>query len=266
MHETCPRQLENEQAAVGPYLLGIVIGIASVIAMMSIGEGGRKLVSMELAGLGSDLIFVQPDYTAEAISGARRKSLTYEDAEAIRKWCPAVAGVSVQRVGMVTVKYGTDRYNTSATFTDEGLSTMYQGRLKEGRFLQELDVRIQRPVVILGGSLANKFFGESGAIGEKVKVNGQSFSVIGVMKEEGRTIFGENPSDMSVYLPITHSKRFVTIRANLNRGCVDQGTDDRDPAGRIKRPQRRNSAQPSQSRPADKPEKNSLGLISSVMP
>lgn len=190
-------------------LLGIVIGIASVIAMMSIGEGGRKLVSMELAGLGSDLIFVQPDYTAEAISGARRKSLTYEDAEAIRKWCPAVAGVSVQRVGMVTVKYGTDRYNTSATFTDEGLSTMYQGRLKEGRFLQELDVRIQRPVVILGGSLANKFFGESGAIGEKVKVNGQSFSVIGVMKEEGRTIFGENPSDMSVYLPITHSKRMT---------------------------------------------------------
>ena len=92
-------------------LLGIVIGIASVIAMMSIGEGGRRLVSMELAGLGSNLIFVQPDYAREAMSGARRKSLTYEDAQAIRKGCPGVGSVSVSRMGLVTVKYGKDRYN-----------------------------------------------------------------------------------------------------------------------------------------------------------
>jgi putative ABC transport system permease protein len=190
-------------------LLGIVIGIASVIAMMSIGEGGRRLVSIELAGLGSNLIFVQPDYAREAMSGARRKSLTYEDAQAIRKGCPAVGSVSVSRMGLVTVKYGKDRYNISATFTDEGLSTTHGAGLKEGRFLQELDIRAQRQVAILGGSLANKLFGEESAIGTKVKINGQSFAVVGVMKEQGRTIFGENPSDMSAYLPITHSKRMT---------------------------------------------------------
>jgi putative ABC transport system permease protein len=190
-------------------LLGIVIGIASVIAMMSIGEGGRRLVSMELAGLGSNLIFVQPDYAREAMSGARRKSLTYEDAQAIRKGCPAVGSVSVSRMGLVTVKYGKDRYNISATFTDEGLSTTHGAGLKEGRFLQELDIRAQRQVAILGGSLANKLFGEESAIDTKVKINGQSFAVVGVMKEQGRTIFGENPSDMSAYLPITHSKRMT---------------------------------------------------------
>lgn len=190
-------------------LLGIVIGIASVIAMMSIGEGGRRLVSMELAGLGSNLIFVQPDYAREAMSGARRKSLTYEDAQAIRKGCPGVGSVSVSRMGLVTVKYGKDRYNISATFTDEGLSTTHGAGLKEGRFLQELDIRAQRQVAILGGSLANKLFGEESAIGTKVKINGQSFAVVGVMKEQGRTIFGENPSDMSAYLPITHSKRMT---------------------------------------------------------
>ena len=190
-------------------LLGIVIGIASVIAMMSIGEGGRRLVSMELAGLGSNLIFVQPDYAGEAMSGARRKSLTYEDAQAIRKGCPGVGSVSVSRMGLVTVKYGKDRYNISATFTDEGLSTTHGAGLKEGRFLQELDIRAQRQVAILGGSLANKLFGEESAIGTKVKINGQSFAVVGVMKEQGRTIFGENPSDMSAYLPITHSKRMT---------------------------------------------------------
>jgi putative ABC transport system permease protein len=64
-------------------------------------------------------------------------------------------------------------------------------------------------VAILGGSLANKLFGEESAIGTKVKINGQSFAVVGVMKEQGRTIFGENPSDMSAYLPITHSKRMT---------------------------------------------------------
>jgi putative ABC transport system permease protein len=190
-------------------LLGIIIGIASVITMMSIGEGGRRLVSMELAGLGSNLIFVQPDYTQGAMSGVERRSLTYDDAQFLRKGCPALATVSVSRTGFVTLKYGKDRYNISATFTDEGLPMMHGGGLREGRFLSELDIRAQRQVTILGGSLADKVFGEENAIGEKVKINGQSFAVIGVMKEQGRTIFGENPSDMSVYLPITYSKRMT---------------------------------------------------------
>jgi putative ABC transport system permease protein len=191
-------------------LLGIVIGIASVISMMSIGEGGRRLVTMELAGLGSNLIFVQPDYTKGVMSGGRVKALTYEDAQAMRKECPALATVSVSRTGIVTVKYGKDRYNVSATFTDEGLSSTHEAGLKEGRFLSELDVKAQRQVTIIGGGLASKLFGEEeSAIGAKIKVNGQNFVVIGVMKEQGRTIFGENPSDMSVYIPITHSRRMT---------------------------------------------------------
>lgn len=191
-------------------LLGIVIGIASVISMMSIGEGGRKLVTAELAGLGSNLIFVQPDYAREAMSGGRINSLTYEDAQAIRKGCPAVATVSVSRMGRVTVKYGKDRHSVTATFTDEGLSATQEAGLKEGRFLSELDVKTQRWVAIIGGGLAKELFSEEeSAVGTKVKINGQNFAVVGVMKEQGRTIFGENPQDMSVYLPITHSRRMT---------------------------------------------------------
>lgn len=191
-------------------LLGIVIGIASVISMMSIGEGGRKLVTAELAGLGSNLIFVQPDYAREAMSGGRVNSLTYEDAQAIRKGCPAVATVSVSRMGRVTVKYGKDRHSVTATFTDEGLSATQEAGLKEGRFLSELDVKTQRWVAIIGGGLAKELFGEEeSTVGAKVKINGQNFAVVGVMKEQGRTIFGENPQDMSVYLPITHSRRMT---------------------------------------------------------
>ncbi len=191
-------------------LLGIVIGIASVISMMSIGEGGRRLVTMELSGLGANLIFVQPDYAREAMSGGRTDSLTYEDAQAMRKGCPALATVSVSQMGMVAVKYGKDRYNVSATFTDEGLASTQEAGLKEGRLFTELDVRMQRWVTIIGGGLANRLFGkEESAIGAKVKVNGQNFAVIGVMKEQGRTMFGENPADMSAYIPITHSRRMT---------------------------------------------------------
>lgn len=111
---------------------------------------------------------------------------------------------------MVTVKYGRERYNVSATFTDQGLAATQEAGLKDGRFLSELDVKTQRWVTIIGGGLANKLFGdEESAIGAKVKINGQSFAVIGVMKEQGRTIFGENPQDMSVYIPITHSRRMT---------------------------------------------------------
>ncbi|NLS44585.1 MAG: FtsX-like permease family protein [Firmicutes bacterium] len=190
-------------------LLGIVIGIASVISMMSIGEGGKRLITTELAGLGSNLIFVQPDYGTDTVSKGRFEPLTYKDAQAMRKGCPALSTVSVTRMGMVTIKYGRERYNINATFTDEGLASTQEAGLKEGRFFSEFDVRTQRQVAVIGGELENKLFGNEPAIGGKIKINGQSFIIIGVMKEQGRTMFGENPQDMSVHIPISHAKRMT---------------------------------------------------------
>ncbi|MEW6228727.1 MAG: ABC transporter permease, partial [Bacillota bacterium] len=171
-------------------LLGIVIGIASVITMMSMGEGARKLVTGEFVGMGSNLLFVQQDYTREDVRWGHVRPLTIEDADAIRKACPAVTDVSVTKVAPATVKSGTRRQNVNAMFTDDGLSSTHKGAFGEGRFLTELDVRARRPVAVLGGGLARKLFDKKGANGEKVKINGIAFIVVGVMREQGRTIFG----------------------------------------------------------------------------
>ena len=190
-------------------LLGIVIGIASVITMMSMGEGARKLVTGEFVGMGANLIFVQQDYTRQDVIWGHMKPLTIEDADAIRKACSAVTDVSVTKVGPATVKYGTTRQNVNATFTDDGLSSTQGGTIAEGRTLSEIDVRARRPVAVLGGGLARKLFDGGSGVGEKVKINGISFVVVGVMKEQGRTIFRDNTADMSVYLPISHARRMT---------------------------------------------------------
>jgi len=190
-------------------LLGIVIGIASVITMMSMGEGGRRLVTGELKGLGSTAIFVQQDYSRQEVMLGQGKPLTVQDAEAIRERCSAVADVSVTQSSPAVVKFGTQRQNVSATFTDSGLSSTSGTSLAEGRFLDELDVKARRPVAVLGGGLARKLFGDKSALGAKVKVSGQSFIVVGVMKEQGRTIFGDSAADMGVYLPISHARRMT---------------------------------------------------------
>lgn len=190
-------------------LLGIVIGVASVITMMSMGEGARRLVTGELVGMGSNLLLVQQDYTREDVRWGHVKALGVEDADAIRKACPAVVDVSVTKVAPATAKSGTRRQNVSATFTDDGLSSTHKDAFDEGRFLTELDVRARRPVAVLGGGLARKLFGEKSALGGKVSVNGITFIVVGVMKERGRTIFGDNTQDMSVYLPISYARRMT---------------------------------------------------------
>lgn len=213
-------------------LLGIVIGIASVITMMSMGEGARKLVTGEFVGMGANLIFVQQDYTRQEVLWGHVKPLTIEDADFIRRACPAVADVSVTKVGPAVVKYGAKRQNVNATFTDDGLSSTQGGILAEGRLLTELDVRARRPVVVLGGGLARKLFEGKNPVGEKVKINGLSFVVVGVMKEQGRTIFGDNTADMSVYLPISHARRMtgnddvaaITVEA-ADVAHVKQATD-----------------------------------------
>lgn len=190
-------------------LLGIVIGIASVITMMSMGEGARRLVTGEFVGMGANLILVQQDYTRQDVIWGHVKPLTTEDADIIRRACPAVADVSVTKVGPAAVKYGTRRQNVNVTFTDDGLSSTQGGTLAEGRMLTELDVTARRPVAVLGGGLARKLFDEKIPVGEKVKINGLTFVVVGVMKEQGRTIFGDSTADMSVYLPISHARRMT---------------------------------------------------------
>lgn len=213
-------------------LLGIVIGIASVITMMSMGEGARRLVTGEFVGMGSNLLFVQEDYTREDVRLGHVRPLTIEDSDAIRKACPAVTDVTVTKVGAAIVKSGTRRQNVNATFTDDGLSSTHKEAFGEGRFLTELDVRARRPVAVLGGGLARKLFDGKRAVGEKVKVNGTTFIVVGVMKEQGRTVFGDNTQDMSVYLPISYARRMtgnddvaVIIAEAVDVARVGEATD-----------------------------------------
>ena len=190
-------------------MLGIVIGNASVIAMVGIGQGAQKLASEQFESLGPNVLFVSPG-NPEARSRVFDvpKTLVLEDAKAIATQVPSIKEVAPQRQSQMTIVY--KNLNTSAAVvgtTPEFLSVRSFDMAK-GRFLSEQDVKRDTQVVALGSDLANRFFGDRDPIGQQIRLQGTSFQVIGVLQAKG-SFLGSN-QDNTAYIPITtHAYRLT---------------------------------------------------------
>ncbi len=190
-------------------MLGIIIGNASVIGMIGVGQGAQRLASEQFESLGPNVLFVSP--------GAREarnrtfdlpKTLVFEDAKAIASQVPSVAGVAAQRQNQFPVVY--QNLNTSSLIvgtTPEFLSVR-SFDMARGRFISNQDVERNTQVVALGSDLATRFFGNRDPIGEQVRIKGIGFQVIGVMQPKG-AFLGNNQDD-AAYIPITtHANRLT---------------------------------------------------------
>lgn len=191
----------------GLTMLGILIGIASVILLTSIGEGTRTYLLNEFTQFGTNLLAVTPGNTRTtgmpgALIGTIRK-LTVQDAEALAR----VSGVET----VVPVSAGTARVERG----ERGRSVMLYGvtseapkvwkfGVRQGRFLPPLDPGRSAPVVVLGPKLKREIFGEENALGEHVRVGGRRFLVIGVMEPKGR-VLGFDLDD-TAYLPVASAQ------------------------------------------------------------
>ncbi|MEE8391294.1 MAG: ABC transporter permease, partial [Anaerolineae bacterium] len=208
----------------GLTMLGVIIGVASVIALMSIGEGAQASITEQINDIGSNLIFVMP-------SGSGGGSLTMDDAEAIAdsSKVPDVTTVAPQFGQNAQVIFGNENINVSVT----GVTSEYQDaysrvEVANGRFIEEKDVGRRGNVAVLGYQSAIDLFGGFDPMGQKIKVTipggGRiSLTVVGILAEQNTS--GMNDPNTVVLVPITTAQtKMFDGRNSLGRPIVSNIT------------------------------------------
>jgi len=194
-------------------MLGIVIGNASVIATIGVGEGAQRFVTAEVQSLGPNTLFIRPG-SPEA---DRRplwppQTLVLEDAEAISTEVPTVVAVAPELTGNEVVSYRGRNASVTVIGTTPDYTEVRDFQVDRGRFISKLDgQRVQR-VVVLGSEVARQLFNGQDPIGQSVRVRNLRAEVIGVMQPKGSS-FGMD-MDMTVFLPLrTMANRLVGRRS-----------------------------------------------------
>ncbi|MBD0334761.1 MAG: ABC transporter permease [Cyanobacteria bacterium Co-bin13] len=171
-------------------MLGIIIGNASVIAMVGIGEGAQRFVNDELETLGPNVLFVIPGnrQTRELGGLDAPRTLVLSDAEAIASQVPSVAGVAPEYSTRSLVNVGNRNTNTSVVGTNEDFLLVRSFEMSQGRFFSELDMRRRGQVAVMGATLAERLFDQQSPVGQQIRVGGVSLEVIGVLTAKGSNL------------------------------------------------------------------------------
>lgn len=213
--ESAVQSLTRNKGRTALTMLGIVIGILSVIVVLSIGEAAQRSILGQINSLGTDIIFLQSGNKELANSPEQAfatPSLTYADGKKLdeQPWIKYVLPL------IITTDLATGRgeditVQVTGTFPDEAL--LYDLAFDEGGFFDMSQVESRNKSVVLGYEVAKTIFGDDTAVGNSVKINNQNFRVIGVVTESGSRAFTD--LDKSVYMPVTaamdlYGQRFMT--------------------------------------------------------
>lgn len=201
-------------------MLGIIIGVAAVIALLGVGRGASAAIDSQINSMGTNLLFVSPGSTSS--NGVRTaqgsaQTLTYEDALTLNdpENLPAVAAVAPQADAMGQVVYLGNNVNTRIIGVTADYGPVRNYTVQEGDFITEANVTGKSSVAVLGANVASTLFGDVSPIGQSVRINNITFKVIGVLTAKGGSGMG-NQDDM-VVVPIT------TAMARLARGRAGSG-------------------------------------------
>lgn len=183
-------------------MLGIIIGNASVISMIGVGQGAQRLASEQFESLGPNVLFIVPG-TREA----RRttfdipKTLVLDDAEAIAQQVPSIEAVAPQISSQYLISYRGNNASSTTIGATPSFLVVRSFVVEKGRFITDDDLKRTTRVAALGAELAQKLFGNEDPLGKQVRVRNVSFEVVGIMKEKG-SFLGQNQDD-AIYLPLT---------------------------------------------------------------
>ncbi len=198
------RSLAANRLRTGLTMLGIIIGIASVVLMLSVGDAVRDFINKQLAVLGSNQLIVQPGTPTE--NGARRRSneaptLTIEDAYAMAT-LPSLRGAAPTLQGFFQVLYGDDNSSSTVLGVTPDMFALRNWKIDSGVAFADNDVRSANRVIVIGSNIASKYYYRRDPLGQVLRIDGRPFTIIGVMAGSGRTLDGSDLGDLLV-VPIT---------------------------------------------------------------
>ncbi len=191
-------------------MLGIIIGVAAVIAMVSIGQGASAAVQAQIRSLGTNLLMVIPGATTAA--GVRSgwggvSTLTVSDARAIERECSAVAAVTYLRRQVVQVVHAEQNWSTVAQGTTVSFPVVREWGIARGRFFTEREEEAAARVAVLGQTVVDQLFGAGqDPLGATIRIRNVPFEVIGVLEAKGQTTWGQDQDDV-VIVPFSTGER-----------------------------------------------------------
>jgi putative ABC transport system permease protein len=200
-------------------ILGIVIGIAAVIALMSIGRGVESQILSQIESMGSDVITVYPGSIMErgvAGVGGSATTLTLEDAEVIEEQVDYVASVAPYASANQQLIVGGENANAQIVGTTPEYQDIYNLEIASGTFISESDYQNGTKVAVIGADVADTLFSGVNPLGQQIRMGNNIVRVIGVLESRGRS-FGMSSSDDAVLIPLT------TLQQNINQQRTSSG-------------------------------------------
>ena len=198
-------------------VLGIVIGVAAVIAMVTIGNGTTAKVTAEVSRLGSNLLFVRPGQFGPGRASTDAKAFNVRDLEALRTQLTGVRAIAPVAQKSFTVIYGGENRITIVSGTDLDYFITQDWMLAAGRQFLEGEIRGGRAVCILGQTVREKLFGHTEAVGQNIRVKNVSCEVIGLLEARGQSSMGTDQDDV-VLLPLRAFHR--RLAGNTDIGTI----------------------------------------------
>ncbi len=192
--------------------LGIIVGIAAVIAVMAIGQGAQTMMVKEISSMGNNLVMVFPERRNQgAVSGGmgQGQTMTAGDAEAIKKELPhLVQGVSPQVRTSVQMMYAAKNWSGNVQGVSTDILGISNWVVQEGRFFTEDEERLSARVCVVGTTVRKNLFDDEDPVGKTIRLKNMTFKVIGVLGPKGANNWGQDQDDV-VMAPYTSVQRYL---------------------------------------------------------
>lgn len=206
-------------------ILGIIIGIGSVIALVSLGQSSQKSIENQIQSLGSNLLTISPiGFITEGVRGAGGEgtSLTIEDAQALSSSpsLTTIANVSAEFSRRAQVIAGGNNTNTQIIGVQPSYESVHKLTLASGSFISDRDLTTLSKVAVLGPTVASELFGEGAdPVGQQIRLNGQSLTVVGLTVSKGGQ--GFNNPDNTIYVPLSTAQKLLFGDSSLTAIAVE---------------------------------------------
>jgi putative ABC transport system permease protein len=188
-------------------MLGIIIGVSSVITLVGIGQGTSKRITDQMQALGTNLLTVNILGRGSTSTLTSEQAFAFADIEGVKYSAPHSSHNA-------TVKYGTTGVSVNVVGTNADYFHLRGYELAAGRFIAQIDLDFRQKIAVLGASTAEDLFGYANPVGEYVRINGTRFKVVGLLAEKGSSVMGSY--DEIVIIPLTTAERMFQSRGIRN--------------------------------------------------
>jgi putative ABC transport system permease protein len=200
-------------------MMGIIIGVASVISMLAIGEGSKKNIQASISSMGTNSIMIIPGTITQGgvrMEAGTSQTLKREDAEAIAERCENVIYVSPLVSKGSQIVAGSENWQTIVMGVFNDYFLIRNLNMKNGTGFSESDDRSAAKVCVIGKTIVNNLFGEnSEPVGEVIRINRMPFKIIGILEEKGQNTFGQDQDDV-ILAPFSTVQKRMLSTTNVN--------------------------------------------------